>query len=568
MRPAILAMMSVLCIPRGRVTGLWKASAIATLCLAIQIPRADATTYYVSSSGSDGNAGTSTNAPWQHLSKVSGFGSPGDSILLKAGDSFDGPVTVHNGAPNSPITFGRYAVGANPIIYGDHPNATWSAVAGHPRVYSTTIPGSVEHVYDINGVKYNLILRGTNTLDAWLASFVPTNWGGIDQPTIYVMTPDSNSPPRMHLFEWATVLMGAYDVVENIDVRSGGMAVLVGSHCIVRNIAVQDMISDGIFVGSSVSSEIASNTVTRTGEDSIYMAFGGNHWVHDNTLSYVGGDYTGCTILGCPLPRAEQCGIGLQQGTNNLIEHNSISYTFGSFVDWYYEVCTTCRYNYGFHCYGGACFPMGSGIKLNNNIFIPVVSGGIAAYHITDAHSPAADAGGLLIYNNVIYNFVGDGLFTTSVGGQSTGVKFRNNIVVALAVTNSVNWFEFVGSVADSDYNVYYTAGPARNWVWNGKSYSTLAALQASGPEPRGLYVNPQFVSASPSVAADFQLKSTSPCVNAGQDLKGASLLAPSQSYLDYLSTSIPQGAGADIGAYEYKLAPLAPASNLEVIPH
>lgn len=82
---------------------------------------ARATTYYVAAAGSDSNGGTNSGAPWQTIVKVNGSTfSPGDSILFNRGDIWYGTaLTVPSaGSSGSPITFGAYGSGANPILKG------------------------------------------------------------------------------------------------------------------------------------------------------------------------------------------------------------------------------------------------------------------------------------------------------------------------------------------------------------------------------------------------------------------------------------------------------------------
>jgi hypothetical protein len=90
------------------------------LLLSIAFP-AHATTYYVAAAGSDSNNGTSTSTAWQTIGKVNGSTfSPGDSILFNRGDAWYGTaLTVpSSGSSGSPITFGAYGSGANPIVKG------------------------------------------------------------------------------------------------------------------------------------------------------------------------------------------------------------------------------------------------------------------------------------------------------------------------------------------------------------------------------------------------------------------------------------------------------------------
>jgi len=93
----------------------------ALLLLILAALPAQATTYYVAAAGSDTNNGTSSGTPWQTIAKVNASTfSPGDSILFNRGDAWYGTaLTVPSaGSPSSPITFGAYGTGANPILKG------------------------------------------------------------------------------------------------------------------------------------------------------------------------------------------------------------------------------------------------------------------------------------------------------------------------------------------------------------------------------------------------------------------------------------------------------------------
>ncbi|MCD9021505.1 discoidin domain-containing protein [Cohnella silvisoli] len=78
-----------------------------------------AATYYVSTSGNDGNNGTSTSTPWKTLSKVSGITfAADDQILLKSGDTWNNEtLTLHgSGTAVNPILLSSYGTGARPHI--------------------------------------------------------------------------------------------------------------------------------------------------------------------------------------------------------------------------------------------------------------------------------------------------------------------------------------------------------------------------------------------------------------------------------------------------------------------
>ena len=107
-------------------------------------------TYYVSSSsGSDANAGTQA-APWRTLAKVSSSSSlfkPGDSILLKRGDTWNEQFYITNqaGVSGTPITYGAYGSGALPTVdaqrvrtFGVYMNNVSHIVVGDMRTINAT----------------------------------------------------------------------------------------------------------------------------------------------------------------------------------------------------------------------------------------------------------------------------------------------------------------------------------------------------------------------------------------------------------------------------------------------
>ncbi len=93
--------------------------------LAVTVPgsvatAATGTTYYVSATGSDTNAGTSSDQPWRSLSKVNSTTfQPGDTILLRSGDAWTGQLWPKgSGTDGAPITIDSYGTGAKPSIAG------------------------------------------------------------------------------------------------------------------------------------------------------------------------------------------------------------------------------------------------------------------------------------------------------------------------------------------------------------------------------------------------------------------------------------------------------------------
>ena len=86
-----------------------------------------ATDYYVSSSGSDHNSGTSTLSPWKTLSKLDSINfKAGDTIHFNRGDKWLGRFKVtESGNSKNPIRFTSYGDGTLPKLSNPNWDYTW-----------------------------------------------------------------------------------------------------------------------------------------------------------------------------------------------------------------------------------------------------------------------------------------------------------------------------------------------------------------------------------------------------------------------------------------------------------
>ena len=78
------------------------------------------TAYYVDSeNGNDENDGTSPESAWKTLSRANANTfAPGDSLLLRAGQTFEGPFAANgSGSKDAPVTVTSYGEGGRPLIY-------------------------------------------------------------------------------------------------------------------------------------------------------------------------------------------------------------------------------------------------------------------------------------------------------------------------------------------------------------------------------------------------------------------------------------------------------------------
>ena len=85
--------------------------------------------YVDQTGGDDGNSGTSPSDAWKTIAKVNGSSfSAGDSVLFKRGETWSETLTVpSSGTSGSPITFGAYGTGDDPVIDGSTTLSSWTS---------------------------------------------------------------------------------------------------------------------------------------------------------------------------------------------------------------------------------------------------------------------------------------------------------------------------------------------------------------------------------------------------------------------------------------------------------
>ena len=131
---------------------------------------AGAATYYVDcNADGDAGAGTTTaaNVAWKTIAKVNASSfSAGDSILFNKGCTWREQLTVpSSGSSGSPITFGAYGTGANPIISGSDNGYTFAALgSGTEETGGIFASGLEDEVADFTTDFTSKTTNGTNTL--------------------------------------------------------------------------------------------------------------------------------------------------------------------------------------------------------------------------------------------------------------------------------------------------------------------------------------------------------------------------------------------------------------------
>lgn len=171
----------------------WITVALLGVCL-----RAEATSYYVSNSGSDLSNGTSTGTPWQTLAKVNAQSfNPGDAIYLQRGGVWrEQLVPPSPGTSGNPIRFDAYRTGAAPVITAATPIAfvsgSWSYVAG--STWKATVPSGFQTA-TVSMVQFGSVYGrrqpyGTGCTNAIVSKY---DWC-VSWPSLYVYSPSGTSP--------------------------------------------------------------------------------------------------------------------------------------------------------------------------------------------------------------------------------------------------------------------------------------------------------------------------------------------------------------------------------------
>jgi parallel beta-helix repeat protein len=115
--------------------------------------------YFSASAGSDAYTSlqaASTTTPWQTLSKLNGLSlQPGDSVLLRRGDTWQGSITISSsGTATQPIVLGAYGTGSRPRVSGLETVSAWTALGNGVWESNTLSTGTTVNIVLVGGVQY------------------------------------------------------------------------------------------------------------------------------------------------------------------------------------------------------------------------------------------------------------------------------------------------------------------------------------------------------------------------------------------------------------------------------
>jgi parallel beta-helix repeat protein len=486
-------------------------------CLAVAAQSAvTARTYYISStSGNDNNDGQSPEKAWQHLSKIylkstsKDTFQPGDTILLKRGDQWDGQIRLQaNGTAQKPITLGAYGQGPKPLLYGDNQQARWTPVSGHQGIYTTDMgEGSILGFIFLDGKVLKAIypagpLNRDEDMQPFLAKLQPGTMAGQSGGRLWVRMVGNEAPNEtVRVFRTAgvSVANSSYVQIGDLDIERfyTGIDISNSQQVLVHHDDIQDVLGIGIYLRSGdVNCRVESNTVFRGSNTALYVLKGSGNTFRDNWVSHVGTQILGIKLGG------DGMGIGLQESQQTLVEYNYITHSGG--IDFYYEQGSTVRYNY-LSRVRTAGTPHGVNLNVYGNIYN--LGGPAGKRGSTGVNAVATGPGTIAVFNNTIFNAFAYFLMGSSDKGGK--IVFSDNIAFSSVPGQAMTSF---GANVASNHNCFSTPGQPV-FGYNNAKFSSLKTYQeASGLDRDSVFSDPQFLSSAPLSPLGFRVSSSSGC--------------------------------------------------------
>ena len=502
--------------------------------------------YYVDATGgNDTKLGLNPEEAWQTIAKVNAASlQPGDGVLLRRGQVWRETLTVpSSGALGTPITFGAYGSGADPILNGADIITTWTQYAGTTWQHGlTTQPKSVV----MDGVWLTL---GTNrdTLNdhewIWVSNvlYLRDDTGDPDTTGVVIEVSQRN-----------TLLTGTakpYITIENLSFYYANFAALrneQSDYWTIRNCAFYDSDVNEILVrGSTTGSaqvsglEISGCTVdTHSININTCLQVRGalNAKIYDNTIVCSGVGGTGSGI------GTQSGGINGVGAVNNGIQvyRNQISGPIAGILMQYAQGSLVHRnYVHDGKGYGIAINRYSDNVQVYNNlIYNMTATVGETSFNGIDVNI-GCDNG--FSYHNTIYKVAGFCHTLENTTDPCNGWTLKNNILDSSAnydVGASVNASYFInaGLTFTIDNNLVNISDAICRGFATITDLATWNAQTGVGTDLEGvpLFINP---------ASDWHLQAGSPCRNTGVNVGIAD---------DYDGASRPMGDGYDIGAFEF----------------
>lgn len=525
-----------------------------------RVMAASGTTYYVSSTdGDDGNDGLSKYTPWRSLEKVGSMHfQPGDKILFKAGDVWNGSLKLRNisGTKESPIIFDKYGSedqNVRPILNGNGTTTT--------EVYSI-------YTY-YNGVKDKTQSATIDVLDGSyleINNFEVTNYSDTvisQRAGIAIKTSATNQAEWEANPHKGIVIRNNYvhDVNGNPTghkLGSGGILllgnisdVLVENNKVV-NVDIEGIRNAGLYKEGDIKAnfpqvltnvQFRNNYIEKVQGDGIVLSnVGGNGRIEYNTVvehSYknVGNvNYAGLWVIGVKDTIAQFNEVyGGKYGYNDGEAFDVDMFSDGMLY----------QYNYSHDNRGGFMLFMGGSTNSLVRYNISVNDGnGAEIFH----YLPTSQGDSPLIHNNT---FFADSHINTKIFSPKTNqyVKLYNNIFMSKGEM-TMGSTSFNGG--EMKKNVFYPGTGIKGQSFTGITFTDnifeSPKLARPGDMPQNIISNLDTFNVN---ALDgYKLMSDSPLIDAGMNVSGLTPSVWQAATKDIFNNDIV--GPLDIGAHEY----------------
>ena len=491
-------------------------AACCWFCLLVATPNISATSYYVSTSGNNNNDGLSPSSAWRNIQFAANQVAAGDTVNILGGiykETVNIPVS--GSATAGSITFQNYS-GQTAIIDGTGlsiPGGQYGLINIQSQSY-ITIQGLEIRNYKTNSTKnvpIGIYVTGAGSNIQLLNNHVhhiQTTASGCNANAFAVAFYGNQAPASLNNI---TVTGNEID-----HMKTGCSETLTFNGNVDTFTVMNNLVHDNNNIG------IDAIGFEHTAPDPAYDQ-ARNGWIAQNTV------YNITSQKNRAYPRGCWCsdGIYVDGGTNILIERNLIHN-----VDLGIEVASEHQGK------------TSSNVIARSNL---VYFGNSAGISIGGYAKHVGGSDNVTIVNNTLYKNdsknTGSGEF--QIQFHATNNTFKNNIVYSTAQGLLVhNFAKSTPDPADMDFNLYDSASSTATFMWNGKTYKSLAAYQsATGKDPSSNYSDPLFANGT---TPDLHVQANSPAVNAGTDL-GAAIVGT----MDFSGNPRVQGSNIDIGAYE-----------------